>query len=113
MSRNLERSVARTNYAKFAKKWRSEKRLAGVYGQPGYRRPSFNEWYSMQSVEKKNVAPEHAYLEIGADDPWLQPMPTEGTEKYSEGSSMTMGEKYDSEQERGVMTINIAGSEDD
>ncbi len=110
MSRNLERSVARTNYAKFAKKWRSEKRLAGVYGQSGYRRPSFNEWYSMQSVAKKEEAAP-VQLEIGADDPWLYP--PEGTEKYTEGSSMTMGEKYDDETERGVMTINIAGSEDD
>lgn len=98
MSRNLERSTARANYAKFAKKWRQEKRLAGVYGQPGYRRPSFSEWYSLQD-KKREKPPEHAYLEIGADDPWLE--------------NPALKPQPDKTEERGVTTINIAGSEDE
>ncbi len=98
MSRNLERATARALYAKFAQKWRQEKRDAGVYGQAGYRRPSFNEWYSMQKNNKKES---QAYVQeqLSLEDPWAQEL---------KGSPQP-----DKTEERGVMTFNVAGSEDD
>ncbi len=91
--------MARTQYAKFAKKWRAEKRIAGVYGEPGYRRPSFNEWYSMhkEQLAKKEAPPQ--YEQLSLEDPWLEEPPPQA--------------KSEKTEERGVMTINIAGSEDE
>lgn len=96
MSRNLERSMARALYAKFAKRWRQEQRLSGVYGKPGYRRPKFNEWYQMHQQHVLEQAQVHApaveqqYL---GPDPWA-----EGTEKSAD---------------RGVVTIDIATGEEE
>jgi hypothetical protein len=94
--------MARNLYAKFAKKWRQEKRIADVYGDPGYRRPNFNEWYSMhkeQLAKKKEAPPAYVQEQLEAD-PWLEENPA-------------IKSQSDKTEERGVATINIAGSEDD
>jgi hypothetical protein len=105
MSRNLERSMARAMYAKFAKRWRQEQKLAGLEGKAGYKRPRFNEWLSMYqenlsrvqqstqlTVPPSTAVPGPYYNDF---DPW-----TEETPKV---------EKSD----RGVTTIDIMGSEDE
>ena len=103
MSRHLERSMARNLYAKFAKKWRQQKRLTGVYGQPGYKRPSFSEWYSMHQQNlrnsKKEAPPAQVQEQLEAD-PWAE---------QPEAQPISV----ETPTERGVMTINIAGSEDE
>jgi hypothetical protein len=103
MSRNLERSIARNLYAKFAKRWRQEQRLSGVYGQPGYKRPKFNEWYAIhqKNLDMMNESTPADVREYVGADPWGEPMPAREEPKASD------------EGERGVTTINIAGSEDD
>lgn len=105
MSRNLERSIARELYAKFAKRWRQEQRLSGVYGQPGYKRPKFNEWFTMhqRNLEMMNESTPADVREYVGADPWGEPNPAFGAETP----------KASDEGERGVTTINIAGSEDD
>jgi hypothetical protein len=103
MSRTLERSIARREYTKFAKRWRDEKRFAGVYGQPGYRRPSFNEWYHMhqkdlEMMRQSTPADVQEYL---GQDPWVEiqaPAPMKQAEE---------------DAERGVMTIDIATGEEE
>lgn len=55
MSRTIERSIARREYEKFARRWREEKRFAGVYGKTGYRKPSFNEWYHMHQSDLEQM----------------------------------------------------------
>ena len=104
MSRNLERSIARDLYAKFAKRWRQEQRLSGVYGQPGYKRPKFNEWFTMhqRNLEMMNESTPADVREYVGADPWGEPNPAFGAEP-----------KASDEGERGVTTINIMGSEDD
>lgn len=108
MSRTLERSIARRQYEKFLKQWRQEKRLAGVYGKSGYKHPSFNEWSSMYQSNldmMRKSTPADVVEHIGAD-PWA-----EAPREY------TPQEIYDGEDrkevQRGVITMNIAGSEDD
>lgn len=101
MSRTLERSIARKQYEKFAKRWREEKRLAGVYDKPGYRRPSFNEWYAihqrdLEMMKQSTPSDVQEYLNMG-QDPWAEP-----AEAKSEPT-----------EERGVVTIDIAGSGDE
>lgn len=103
MSRTLDRSIARGLYEKFAKRWNQEKRLAGVYGKPGYRKPRFNEWYAMhqRNLEMmKESAPADVVEHLG-DDPW-------GAE-----SDAFRPQPDKTEGERGVTTIDIVGSEDE
>jgi hypothetical protein len=101
MSRNFERSIARAQYAEFAKKWRRDKRTAGVYGEPGYKRLSFSEWNAMnknKTEEKQTYTPVQEQLSL--DDPWLEENPW-------------VEPKVIKDDNRGVVTINIAGSEDE
>lgn len=109
MSRNLERSMARALYAKFAKRWRQEQRLAGVYGQPGYKRPKFNEWYQLHQQHVLEQAQVHApaadlqYDEVeAASDPWAD-LPIDI-------SSIQMDEN---KEERGVVTMDIGTGEEE
>jgi hypothetical protein len=98
MSRTLERSIARREYTRFAKQWRDEKRAAGVYGQSGHRRPSFNEWYHMhqKDLEMMRESAPADVLEYLGHDPWVE----------SRGPAMPSDDG--SKEERGVMTIDIA-----
>lgn len=103
MSRTLERSIARREYDKFAKKWRTEKRLAGVYGQGGYRRPSFSEWYHMHQKDIQQMresTPADVQEHMGLD-PWA---PIE---------MKTAPEKPHEESDRGVVTIDMATGEEE
>lgn len=101
MSRTLERSIARKQYEKFARRWREEKRMAGVYGKQGYRKPSFSEWYGihqrdLEMMRQSTPSDVQEYLSPGVD-PWAEEKPAAET----------------SDGERGVVTIDIAGSGDE
>ena len=99
MSRNLERSMARSEYAKFAKRWRHEQRLAGVYGKTGFKRPKFNEWYAIHQRDMemmKHSTPDDVREYLGAD-PWSP---------QAEANLAPVG--GEPEGERGVVTLDIA-----
>lgn len=103
MSRTLERSIARREYEKFTRRWREEKRLAGIYGKPGYRRPSFTEWHAIhqRDIEMMRQSTPADVVEYLHADPWMEEPPkAEVTKSQDEG-------------ERGVVTIDIAGSGDE
>lgn len=102
MSRTIERSVARREYEKFAKRWREEKRFAGVYGKTGYRKPSFNEWYhihqkDLEMMKQSTPADVQEYLGL---DPWVE------VQASPESPSQE-------ESDRGVLTIDIASGEEE
>ena len=101
MSRTIERSIARREYGKFARRWRDEKRFAGVYGQPGYRRPSFSEWYHMHQRDlemMKQSTPADVQEYLGAD-PWVEVQAAPVLEETP--------------SERGVVTLDIATGEEE
>lgn len=104
MSRTLERSVARREYDKFLKRWRQEKRLTGVYGKPGYRHPSFSEWYTIhqRNLEMMRQSSPSDLVEYMGDDPWAQP-----EEVQARSGNDTPRE------ERGAATIDIASGEEE
>jgi hypothetical protein len=105
MSRTLERSIARREYEKFMKKWRKEKRAAGVYGQTGYRRPSFNEWYTMhqRNLEMMRQSTPKDVVEYLGADPWMEQEPRLESGPAAEAPA----------EERGVMTIDIKSGEEE
>lgn len=103
MSRNLERSTARALYAKFAKQWRQQKRAVGVYGEPGYARPKFSQWFQMhqQNLAENGKRLGQVQQELHAEgtelaDPWFEDPP--------------MGDS-EVKEERGVVTMNISGDD--
>lgn len=95
MSRTIERSIARHEYNKFVKRWKQEKRLAGLYGKPGYRRPDFAEWYGMhqKNLEMMKQSAPADVVEYMGDDPW-----SEGTERPP---------VEEPKSDRGVVTIDM------
>ena len=110
MSRNLERSVARNLYAKFAKQWRHEQRLAGVYGKPNhFKRPKFNEWYAMHQKDlgmMQESAPNDV-LEYVGEDPW-------GATSYAASAPETPGNETPNPlEQRGVVTLDIASGKEE
>jgi hypothetical protein len=108
MSRTIERAVARREYEKFSKKWREEKRFAGVYGQVGYRKPSFNEWYHMhqRNLEMmKESTPADVQEHLGLD-PWIEVQDPPRTAKEIHDEAIP-------EENRGVITIDIATGEEE
>ncbi len=104
MSRTLDRSIARNLYSKFAKRWNQEKKLAGVYGKPGYKKPKFNEWYTMhqKNLEMMKESAPADVVEYLGDDPWA------GAPSYEAKS-----EEPETKEERGVVTIDIASGKED
>lgn len=99
MSRTIERHVARKLYDNFSRTWRREKRMADAYGKPG-RKPTFNEWYHMHSRDNALMAestPSDVQEYLGLD-PWEVRSVGRVTEEAAE--------------QRGVLTIPIAGNED-
>lgn len=106
MSRNLERSVARALYAKFAKQWRHEQRAAGVYGRPNnYKRPKFNEWYAMyqKNLEMMKQATPNDVREYVGEDPWV----TQPEVNLAPIQGEPEGER------RGVVTLDITSGKED
>lgn len=102
MSRTIERSVARREYEKFSKRWRDEKRMAGLYGKTGYRKPTFSEWNAIHQrdlEQLKQSTPADVVEHLGVD-PW-------------EGQSEFRPAVEQPKEERGVVTLNIAGNEDE
>lgn len=77
-NRNISRSIARKLYAEFSKKWRYEKNLAGKHGQPGFRKPTFNQWYAMYQRDQQMMresTPQDVQEYLGLD-PWVEQPPT-------------------------------------
>lgn len=109
MSRTLERSIARREYDKFARKWRQEKRDAGIYGQAGFRRrPSFSEWIAIheRNIEMmRESAPADVVQHLG-DDPWAEQAPDAFTPTGEIAPS-------NDEEKRGVVTIDIGTGEEE
>lgn len=105
MSRTLERSMARREYEKFARRWREEKRLAGIYGKAGYRRPSFSEWYSIhqRDIEMMRQSTPADVVEYLQADPWAE-APQYTPQQVNDGED---------QQDRGVVTIDIATGEEE
>lgn len=102
-NRTIERAIARRLYGEFSKAWRSEKRLAGKYGERGYRKPTFSQWYGMHQHDQEMMrqsSPQDVQEYLGLQDPWAEEMP-----KAPQESS-------ELKEERGVMTIPIAGDEE-
>lgn len=101
-NRTIERAVARKLYGDFTRAWRREKRLAGKYGEPGFRRPTFAQWYAMHQRNQEMMAestPQDVQEYLGLD-PWTD-QPKELRPVESEGD----------DTDRGVMTIPISGDE--
>lgn len=109
MSRTLERSMARREYEKFARRWREEKRLAGIYGKAGYRRPSFAEWYHIhqRDLEMMRQSTPADVVEYLQEDPWA---PNPGGKDDLRAASPEPSEE---EGERGVLTLDIATGEEE
>jgi hypothetical protein len=107
MSRTLERSIARREYEKFARRWREEKRLAGVYGKTGYRKPTFSEWNAMHQRDLESMrqsTPADVVEHLGAD-PWADDAPSAFTPAGEIAPSKS--------EDRGVVTIDIASGEEE
>jgi len=107
--RELNRSVAKKLYEKFSRKWREDLRDRGVYGKPNQmKRPTFNQWYKIHEKDINMMSQsnpkdyrdyvQHLYAEqIRENFPQI--------EMNNSDSS--------NESERGVVTMNIAGDEED
>lgn len=106
MSRTLNRSIARKQYAKFAKAWRDDLRRAGLYGRArSPKRPTFNQWYGMhqhniEAMRESTPTDVAEYLRPDVD-PW-----TEAPLNLSSGPDGAP------EGERGVVTMDIVGNDD-
>lgn len=99
-NRAITRSIAHKLYADFSKRWRREKNLAGLHGKPGYRKPTFNQWYAMHQRDQEMMAessPQDVQEHMGLD-PWSEPTPEK-----------TAQEVHDEQPERGVVEIPIMG----
>lgn len=105
-NRTIERAVARKLYADFAKAWRREKRLAGRYGQTGYRRPTFSQWYEMHQRDQEMMAASSPQdvLEYLGQDPWAELEPERTPQEIHDGLS---------ESERGIVEIPMMGEKVD
>lgn len=104
-TRELNRSIARKLYEKFSAQWRRDLRAQGLYGKPrSPKRPTFHQWYEMHGRDigqMRESTPQDVreYLELPAEqDPW------------AEASS---SREPEAKEERGVVTMNIAGAEED
>lgn len=107
--RSMERTIARKLYDDFSKRWRREVRLTARAGQPGSRKPTFNQWYEIHQANigmMKESTPEDVREYVQANDPWAEKLVSEPTE-------LEMYERTDVKpEERGVVTINIAGDDE-
>lgn len=96
------RAEARRLYDDFSKMWRRDARLAGRYGKPGTRKPTFSQWSAWHdaAVERMRKSTPQDVREFIADgqDPWADM----GTEAPAEESG-----------ERGVVTIPMVGGSED
>lgn len=93
-NRTIERSVARKLYGEFSRKWRRERRLAGKAGRPGFRKPTFHQWYEMHLRDRdmmRQSTPVDVQEYLGRD-PWAEP-----------------SARVQPEPHHGVVTIPIAG----
>lgn len=101
MSRTLDRSIARHLYAKFAADWRKELRKTGLYGTPkSPKRPTFAQWYALHEKDQGMLQESTAQdvMEYLEQDPWAETR-VESSESDTDG-------------ERGVVTIPIAGDDE-
>lgn len=101
-NRTIDRATARRLYDDFSRRWRSEKRAAGKYGQPGFRKPTFSQWYAIHDRDRSMMeesTPQDVQEYLGLD-PWSEALPPAPTATESTG-------------ERGVMTIPMVGGDDD
>ena len=106
-NRQIERAIARTLYNGFSRAWRREKRLAGKYGEPGFKKPTFNQWNAMHERNSKMMAestPADVQEFLGLD-PWSEPPQRTPEQVHAEGTAAEPVE------ECGVLTIPISGDE--
>lgn len=105
-NRTIERAIARKLYGDFSRSWNREKRLAGQYGKPGYRKPTFSQWYAMHEANRELMAestPQDVQEYLGVD-PWEQPAPQRTLQEIHDEAIPT--------EERGVMTIPLMGDDE-
>lgn len=93
-NRTIERKAARRLYDEFSRKWRSERRLAGKVGQPGFRKPTFRQWHEIHlrdhaMMQASTPADVQEYL---GQDPWQDMNPPTS--------------------DRGVLTVPISGDDE-
>lgn len=102
-NRTISRSMARKLYTEFSRRWRREKNLAGLHGKPGYRKPTFSQWYAIHQRDTEMMresTPTDVQEYLGVD-PWVeQPAPRSAREIHGEVVPR---------DGRGVVTIPIAG----
>lgn len=103
MSRAIERHIARGLYEEFCRKWRRDKRLAGKAGQPGYRKPTFQQWNAihLRDQEMMRESTPVDVQEYLGHDPW----DTSVTERAANAET--------DQAMRGVVTIPIVGGDDE
>jgi hypothetical protein len=107
-NRTIERSVARSLYAKFSRDWRDHLRASGKYGKPkSPKRPTFSQWYELHERNKEMMEQSKAedVLDFLQADPWERfaaEHPQEA-QAASEGSSP---------EERGVLHIDMRTGEE-
>lgn len=105
-NRTIERSVARALYGDFSKKWRRDKRNAGMHGKPGFKKPSFGQWYAIHQKNEQMMresTPQDVQEYLGLD-PWVEQIPRSLQEIHDEAVPI---------EERGVVTIPITGGDDE
>lgn len=94
MSKSLNRSAEKSDYKKIAQKWKQDKKMAG--SQTGFRNQSFHEW--LESREEKPYEEQPVFI---------------SQEPYQYEWAPQVEQIAEEESGRGVLTINIAGNEDE
>jgi len=105
-NRTIERAMARTLYSNFSRSWNREKRLMGKYGKPGFRKPTFAQWFAMHQRDQQMMAestPKDVQEYLGLD-PWEKPPQYQAAVDNGHGDEVA---------ERGVMTIPMIGGDDE
>ena len=108
-NRTISRSMARKLYTEFSRKWRREKNLAGLHGKPGYRKPTFNQWYAIHQrdadmMRESSPADVQEYLGV---DPWAP------ADVVAHEAARKPDQAIDAAGERGVAVIPIVGGDDE
>ncbi len=98
-NRTIERSMARTLYQEFSRRWRRERRIAGKQGDPKYRRPTFRQWHQMhlRDLEMMRQSTPVDVQEYMGQDPWVET--PEGPPNNGDTEPV----------ERGVLTLPMSG----
>lgn len=101
-NRKLNRTMARKLYERFSEIWRRDLRLSGLYGKKDApKKPTFGQWYKMheRQVEQMQESTPQDVLEYMGEDPWASQLDPQVSDSVDEN--------------RGVVTIPIAGDDND